>query len=448
MHTACTQPYTPAFHLDETEACTWICDGDQRIALYDPRWRQLDFWTYLPGQPLVQHPEFPRCYDQGTIFGCRAALMWATKSGNLIPDREEHTWDVQPDRIRLTVTGSYHRGGQTTHVLEIGYDAAAQQYRYLLSADFQVPWQLDVEVFNIYPARMLHSHPEQRRFTHTVWQGRDGRWKSFPHAVGLFITHVVGQYKFIPAEGGTLAWVTDPVWNPYFTVLASCRPLQLGTCDMWWDEHVIVPMPGMEERTPDGLYQYAVALECGSFSAEKAAAILAEAGPVPLHAHDQQRTPVPAFRLNEVCDFTQTASITDPLDTNMVWVPNAYVTWISDPQRVHSGQRALALSSTGPAQSTCPAGAVVQIGQQRRARMSAWINTERLHGEAWIELRSFRFYYDSIDRTVTSARVPAGKDWVCVEVEGSTGDSPYLHPFLWVEGSGEAVFDDVLYETL
>lgn len=434
--------YQPAFNLEEAARCTWICDGSQRIALFFPDQLNLDWWAYQPGTSLITHPELPYHYDMATRLNLHAMVHWRGLPRH--PEQLSQTWNVAEDSVTLTIDGAYADGGHTQHRWRVWYDAEIERYRYQLSADFQVATQASIEFCNFYVARMLHSDPSQRRFTHTVWRGEDGCWHAFPHNSPLMIGHSAGAHKYLPATDAEFGMLVDPYDNPFCRVVESSRPLIISTCDQLWDEHLVVPMPSMCERK-DGLYHSWATVEWFSRTQEEAIAILAEAEEIPIVELDRQRVQRPAFHVGRLCDFEEFSTLTDPQES-MTWavdlLPGARI--VDDPARAHSGRRSLGLCVEGAARCMLPFGANVQVGAGGKGQLSVWINTEKLHGEAWIELRSYRFQYHQIERSYASRRIPAGTGWTQVVIDGVTADSPYLHPFLWAEGNGEALFDDVL----
>ncbi len=437
------QGHVPAFHLVDEARCTWICDGDRRIGLFYPSELTCDWWAVTPDELLLEHPTLPAHYDMATRLNQHGMIHWRA-GGETRPETITVSWQVEDSGVTLTVDGVYTLGGHTRHTFRAWYDAAAGRYRYQMSADLHLIWQTGMEFVNYYPARMLHSHPTQRRYTHTVWRGEDGRWHSFPHNSAIMSGHKMGYQKYLPAEGGEFGMVTDPHCNPFCRVIDASRPLVLATCDQWWDEHLIIPMPSMEERQ-DGLFHTWATVEWFTRTPDEAAAILAEAEEmptVPLDARRLQRVP---FHVGRVCDFAEDADLSDPA-VSMGWMVDMYPAARLATDITFQGRRTLALATTGTVQSLMPNGANMQVGPGGAGRLTAWVNTEHLQGDAWIELRSYRFRHDIIERSYASRHLTAGQGWTQLVIEGVTADSPYLHPFLWVEGKGEAAFADVLFE--
>jgi hypothetical protein len=310
---------------------------------------------------------------------------------------------------------------------------------------------LFLEFLNFYPMGACHSQPEGRRYTHTVWKGRDSVWRSFPHN-GIYTCQVAAPYrvKYLDLKCGQVGYGANPVFNPLLTVMEAKPGLELHTCSMWRDEHFVIQPGGLEDRE-GGFYHTSARVKLENISQEAMQKLMDEAKPVSISEDDSARCQFPEFTIGKLCDFEEAAPVDEP-GHHSFWEHGGeqpQLAWLEEGGR--NGGRCLGVTASPFAQAEVrafPVGANPHPGAGRKCRLTAWVDTTNLAGEAWIALARYEYQVYYVTARAMSPRCPGGKGWTELKVEFDTGDQQLLMPELWVQGDGQAKFDDVLMEIL
>ena len=95
-----------------------------------------------------------------------------------------------------------------------------------------------------------------------------------------------------------------------------------------------------------------------------------------------------------------------------------------------------------------PTGAVCKVNSKTKYRLSAWVKTEQVIGAAKIELAGYAYTYNNISHKAASCELRNSSDWTRLEVELDSGEQAYIMPYMVLEGTGTAWFDDVMLEKI
>jgi hypothetical protein len=257
--------------------------------------------------------------------------------------------------------------------------------------------------------------------------------------------------KYLSPARGQIGFGANPEFNPMLTVLEATPAMELHTCSMWRDEHFIV-MPGGLENREKGFYHTSARVRLENLPEPEMRRIMAEAEPVSITEGERDRYACPGFTIGQVSDFEESA----PLDVpghHSFWGHGdeefPHVSWVDG--KGHGGNRCLgviARATTKTEVRAFPVGAFPQPGPRARCRLTAWVDTTGLRGEAWIALARIEYHATNVTNRALSPRLPGGKEWCELSVEFDTGDQELLLPELWVQGDGRGCFDDVLMEIL
>ncbi len=445
--------------VEEHEYGCWIYDNDRPIAFWYVPLRQFDIWQFGPhDEPLAEVGELPRIYDCMTYFNMHAMLRWNIphlgaegREGHSPPEQIEQNWLPREDGgMCMELLGRYDNGDHTRHTFEISFDADQDKYRFVFSADMYYQDHCAIEYFNFFPRGACHSQRDQQRYTHTVWRGPDEKWHSFPHNT-VFTTSISCGLKYLGKSCGQLGFGANPLFNPMLRVLEAVPGLVTMTCSQLRDEHFII-QPGSISEREDGFYHTKASLELVNLPESEMRRIMSLAEPVSLTAADQERHAYPPFTVGEVCDFEEAIPVDQPGYQTQWLSPGEneqnFVTWVDG--KGHSGRRCLGVDAI-PAVSrgysrAFPIGATPQPGVGQRCRLTAWVDTTELRGQAWIALARMEYSPKNVTLRACSPRLSGGHDWTELSVELDTGDQELLLPELFVKGEGTAFFDDVLME--
>jgi len=429
----------------------WIYDGDRPILFWYAAAFVADIVRFGPDEDAIGPvPEVPRVYDMVSYFNMHAMLRWAGPDGAYLPDKVEQHWTPRDDGgLQFEMLGTHDNGDHTRHTFDIGWDDAQQKYRYEFGADFWYREHRPMEFLNFYPRGACHSQASGRRYTHTVWKGLDGTWSSFPHN-GVYTCMIVGpcRVKYLSRDQGQIGFGADADFNPMLTVLEATPAMELHTCSMWRDEHFVV-MPGGLENREGGFYHTSARVRLENLPRAEMQSIMDSAEPVLITETEREQFSYPGFTIGEVSDFEESAPVDVP-GYHSFWEYGRefpHVTWVEG--KGHSGKRCLGVtgSSTGRIEVNArPVGAFPQPGMGKTCRLTAWVDTTDLRGEAWIALARIEYHATNVTNRAASARSPGGGTWCELTVEFDTGDQDLLLPELWVQGDGTACFDDVLME--
>jgi len=440
--------YTPSFQWKDNT----VYDGDVPIARFrqDPDGRRqfhLSAVRLAPGgEPLVGW-----------------TLSW--HYGGLCATTELDALDVHnesPDRLRIAFTATTPDRAYTSETqIDLTFDAQRQCYRYDAASSLRVntfpfySWEeigsrryfermafFPVEFANFLPLGSYNYHapvdPTPKKWQAFVYQDTAGGWSRVPQH-HLF-TPDKHNIRF-PAGPCKVGFVDDPGGNPCIELIE--RVPSASHAHICWcmnDVHLHVDKFDLNtrHRVRYALYQ---------FTPEETAEILKQARGYAYTEEEKETHDRPRFNPDGTCDFETGFDFDEPDDCFPFWLPMGeirYTAWGHGEGR--GGGRCLKNEASEPArvlwQAESSNAPVVPAG--RRYRVTAWIKTRGLRGEAYLEA------WDNgrPDAPLRSQPVSGTTDWqeVSVEVDVPCTETPLpgrLSVRLAHDGQGTSWFDDV-----
>ncbi len=458
------RPYKPEFRIKKEKRGWRVFDGDTAIAFFYPTF--FDIWSFSPFEPPVQFNE----EDPGAVvdlYTVRNSVV------NIAPHGWPRHWFSEeckdPDQmiswkwtkkagaeLEAEITGSFGED-RVRWIVRVWYDPAWARYRYEWTID---AWMLEHdgwEPFNMMLAGALCCCCEDRRWTHSIWEGCDGKLKRFVHSNALFgVTDYGDQYghwrtRNIPYQGGWVAYAAHDSFNPGVLIRENNVPMKLATCSQLFDEHVIWNTAGTENLDEYGLFHFHVVCEFVNIGGALAKQLLKKAeDPVKPKQWRRQMVAL-AFHMGVENDFETPVDPWEPEDCpifHLPLAPEGPVVWAED--EAHSGRRSVRLTNRiiNDRTELFPVGAVCNVKSHTRYRLSGWIKTRGVDRFARLELASFEYGYTNLIDQAASANVKGTRDWTYVEVILDSDESAYLMPILRLYGPGVAWFDDLKLEEI
>jgi len=448
------QPHAPAFRI-EAEGEDWrVFDGDRALAVF--RQTNLDIWAFSPFEP----DEIANADPPGTVVDLHTAHNTYLNFGaHAWPEHWKSAdlcWNWQRDRgdeLIADVTVTAREGENCRWRLSVSYDPTWGRYRYRIAIDARKRDPDGFECFNMMTAGALACRPEERRWTHSVWENLDGDLRRIAHSNALFQCTDYGGMR----DGGgpwrtyyhsyPQAWVgyaAHATFNPAVLIHRTTVPLLGAICSQLFDEHVIWTRAGQSHLGEDGYFHYHMDLEFVNVPAAVARDLLEQAAdPVCPEKWWDQQLALP-LRMDVVNSFETAVDPWQPEDCPILAVPldGAPVAWTDE--TAHSGERSVRLRQEADGRlHLFPSGAVCRVQPHARYRLSAWVKTRDVAEGARIELAGYAYRYNNISHQAGSAALRGDTEWTQLEVELDSGEQAYLMPYLVLEGPGTAWFDDV-----
>ena len=457
LRRAAPRPHSPAFRI-QAEGENWrIFDGDRALALF--RRTNLDIWAFSPFEPdEIANPEPPgKVVDLHTVHntyinfgiyprqwhGRSMVWNWLRTAGIELeagirlsgPDDENCAW-------RLTVA----------------YDPVRAGYRYRVSIAARKLDPAGFEPFNMMTAGALAERPEQRRWTHSVWENPDGTLRRLVHSNALlFCTdygnaregHGPWRHRNLPYPSAWVAYAAHATFNPALLIHKTTVPLLGATCDQLFDEHIIWNTAGQDNLGDDGFFHFEMELEFVNLPAPLARDLLVQAADPVRPKRWRHETLALPFYLDRPNRFDKVLDPWAPEECPLFRIPispDGAIAW--DPCG-RAGTRSIRLQAgaTDQPMQLFPGGAVCRVRPHSRCRLSGWIRTAGTTGQARLLLQGFAYTYGNILSSAASAPVAGTTDWTRVEVELDSGDAAYVMPRMELAGPGTAWFTELLLET-
>lgn len=456
--------YTPEFAL-RREAQGWrLCDGDTAVAFLYPTF--FDIWQFSPFEPpvMANTQTAGKVVDLHTLHNSYLNLAlhgwprhWCD-ADTPFGDWVEWHWrqDAGPE-VEAEIRASFDAGERIQWRLQVTYDPVWARYRYRIGID---AWKLrpdGMEPLNMMLAGALASRPEQRRWTHSVWEAPDGQLRRIVHSNALFHCTDFGSEELgaqwrsrnAPFHGAWVAYAAHDEFNPGVLIQRTNVPVRLAICSQLFDEHIIWCQAGQENLDADGLFHFSMDTEFVNLGAGLARELLDHAvDPIAPDAWRYELQALP-FRMDEVNSFETAVDLWAPEDCPILGLPktgDGAISWASD--EAHTGERSIRLQ----ARLICerrelhPVGAVCNVKPHHRYRLDGWIKTSGVERFARLELTAYEYTFANTIDLAASPSVTGTADWTHVEAVLDSGDEAYLMPKFVLYGPGTAWFDDVRLE--
>ena len=455
------QPYTPRFKIRREERGWRLFDGGRAIAFFMPT--ALDIWAFSPFErDILANREPPgKVWDLYTLHNTYVNLgahgwpqHWreqAAESAGCV----KWTWARKAGaRLEAQATASFRDGEHLVWRLSVSYEPAWGRYRYSIAIAARALQPDGFEPLNMMLAGALTSRPEDRRWTHSVWEGPDGQLRRIVHSNALFTctdySSALWRTRNAPFRGAWMGYAAHKIFNPAIVIHDTNVPIRFATCSQLFDEHVIWADNGQENIGADGYFHFRMDTELVNMKAARARRLLAAAADPAAPTRWQREAIAVPFHMDRVNSFEETVDSWQAEECPIIELPRAGeaggVQWASD--AAHSGRRSIRLQAGGWSErrELFPTGAVCNVKPGRRYRLTGWVRTRGVKRFARLELASYEYAYANVIDTLPSASVIGSRKWTRVSVELDSGDEAYLMPKLVLYGPGTAWFDDIALE--
>lgn len=271
------------FSIEDVGDFVWFLHDKKPFALYSRELRQVDQFRYNVDEGDTELPRFPPLYHMPTFFGVRTRFF-GTDEDNNDSDAYEEEWNVGEDRLVFRRTTNRPFPSYATYRAEITIDEKTNSLVPSYTGFFRRAKEESIEAFNVYLAGLENEHPgfgRGRRCTHTIWRGRNGELychrNSHPFTY-LAVPQTRGKHPAEPRAGAMIGFAGGEHYNPvWYITECTPRPGLITTCDMWFDQHLNVERPGLEDRDPEGYFVSSCAVRHENLSETEAGKILATA---------------------------------------------------------------------------------------------------------------------------------------------------------------------------
>lgn len=492
------------FRIDPAGEHFWVCDGGRRILLIArlPHGGFVMNLLFLR-QPGCEPPELPESCHSATAMGLQADIRWRW-GGDWHPMTVGRT-DLSGEAAGVQFERASRSGEDRQEISVVlsrrddlvgGYQVSCRSV--LVAA---APAATRIEFLNLLPENAANPWPGEKRFRATVHEVAPGRHERRPHSQ----LTVLEQYFWSDADRYRREGVAEPAWAevqnrahrtrgsaaPYaishlmkpmatggvlfFTgeeVVPAVRvrwanaPLEVETCDVWYDEHLCLlhgmPAPGNRRR-------YEVDYEIFAMHPADAARRADEADTTEW-SRWTRNTEYPAFFAGRNNAFVTAAAREYAGEAGVFFAPEEpreVVSW----HRPATGPGAIVLNTLASLEP--PSGRYYQSMRYDLAARRPWVEafplgfplviprgagvefsaTIRAEGEAeaWIELREAfwgRFHREhgaeSQGHVVRSASVAGGRTAVVGGALTARIPGGLAMIFLEIAGRGRAWFTDLV----
>jgi hypothetical protein len=450
--------YTPKFHVRREERGWRVFDGQTAIALFTPL--ALDIWAFSPFEPPILANTDPpdKVWDLYTMHNTYLNLgfqTWPRHWQEQTKDAERlvrWSWPrKQGPELVAQVTAAFADGEGICWTVRIRYDPAWRRYRYTFDVDARKLSPEGFEMLNLMMAGALTARPEDRRWTHSIWEDPDGKVRSVVHSNALFsatdYASPAWRTRNAPYHGAWVAYAAHSTFNPAILIHQTTVPLRLATCSQLFDEHVFWSDAGQENIEPDGYFHYRLSAELVNLPPKLAKRLLKEAkDPVRPDRWREQSVALP-FAMETVNSFEKPVDPWEAEECPILVVPagkDASIRWATD--AAHTGRRSIRLEARqwSERQEFFPTGAVCNVKPHQRYRLTGWIRTKGVKRYARLTLSSYEYGYTNVVDWARTPDLSGTTDWTEVSVELDSGDEAYLMPRLVLYGPGVAWFDDIM----
>ena len=455
------KPYTPKFRIQAEAPDGWrLFDGKRAIGFVANRggyW--FDLWAFSPFAPDIMANVAPPgpVRDLHTVHNSFVNLPYTTGRdliagvADLAACFTEKWVKKSGAELELSILGRFPQGQRLAYSFRITYDPTFGQYRFFLDAD---AWKLDsvgMEPINMMMAGALMDRAETRRWSHSLWEDRDGKLQQLVHSNALFgatdYGDGTGQWrsKNAPSHHPWVAYAAHPEFNPAMLVHETNVPVYFATCSQLFDEHLIWQRAGLE-TLDEGFFHFIMHTEFVNLPAKLAKGWLQQAGEPPHPKAWRMNAVALALHPDQVNTFEKAVDPWQPEDCPVLVV--APENWATD--AAHSGKRSLKITGTCFHQWTTlfPGGAVFFVDKHSRYRLSGWLKTKDVERFARLELATFEYTYSNLIDFGRSEHVGGSTNWTKVSVELDSGDESYIMPRFSIYGTGTVWFDDITLEKI
>lgn len=483
----------------------WVLDGTTRIGLIDKPEATLEWIAPHPGRAPLRPAEIPDPYHAPSYQGGRLILQWwINPSGDGLSLTPGATWRTPPEpgvaakdrdlkvarpkykpkmawvfgdsggpEITFRIDESYPHDEAIHghHEVRLSYDPLADSYAAEVKAGLEAPDPYITEYVNFYVGGVYDSRPECKRHRYTLWTHPDGRIIRWPHnPVGYMTPGMNDPDERSVADGGFVAYFSDPYTNPVVEVIHANPPTACATCCNIYDEHLL---HHMQKKQDDGPYRWEAHVRLFSVSMDVAEGLIRQSTPVrygvdvshpnpvltescrddrDLHAYIVYNPLLPGFYYNRVCDFEEPIPYDQTVAAQGIFcsqAPEHEVFW--DPSRGHSGTRSIRLRGNGAdelVQTRIAAGPTPHLYANKQYRLSGWILCEGVTGKG-ARVRFDEIGFRPREGGISHIAGPGNgdADWTYFEEVFTTApDTELGWLYLELYGPGEAWFDDVALE--
>ncbi|MCE9613909.1 MAG: hypothetical protein K8T26_06500 [Lentisphaerae bacterium] len=455
MQRPAVQPHQPAFHL-ERDGVNWtLHDGARALASFMPH--ALDIWSFSPFEPEeAANPDGPgHVVDLHTVRNTFLNFGTAGWPGHWNAADLRWQWEqASGDAVVASVTLDARDGETCRWLFTVRYDASWGRYRYRFQIAARKLDPAGFEGFNLMTAGALGARPEERRWTHSLWENADGALRRIVHSSALFygtdyanMRDPTGPWRArrLSYPQAWMAYAAHPTFNPALLIHRTSVPLIAATCSQLFDEHIVWEQAGQDDLGADGYFHFHMDLEFVNVPAALAASLLAQAADPVRPAAWRHEALVLPFHMDRVNDFESELDPWQPETCPILVLPRdgrGAIAWADD--AAHSGSRSLRLRQAEAGRlQLYPVGAVCRVRPRTPYRLSAWVRTQRVTGQARLELAGYAYTYENISHQAASRGLDDTCEWTRLDVELNSGEQAYLMPSLVLEGPGCAWFDDV-----
>ncbi|HOL67701.1 MAG TPA: hypothetical protein PKX93_09625, partial [bacterium] len=314
--------YRPSFSVEEKKEGWWLKDRDRRIAFVHRGHLTFDPFEFSPFSSLNRKIFCHPLYDMASRINMHLSLLVNVRGNFERPDAGlKMNWQVSPAQVTLRVEQRHSSGVEAVTTLISGYKPQWEAYTYHLQALIREQHPPAVREFcNFYARGAGAGIPEEKKWQWTIWEAPDGRLMKMPHNPALTfgplkVEHLTKRVK----SSGFIGYGVESDFNPVVLVRQASVPFVSGTCDMWYDEHLSLEKPGMEDRV-SGWTQAQAEIELVNVKPWLMEKFLTEACPVNISRQETAMFPCLGFAWNKVNTFSRPLTPTKPW-TGMVFVP-------------------------------------------------------------------------------------------------------------------------------
>jgi len=453
--------YTPSFSVKEEKRGWRLFDGDTDIAFFSRGyWYFFDIWSFSPHEsPVMANIREPGAvWDVHTLHNTMVNLHYhscreLTEGLTDLSGRVRAGWQRDSgEELHFRVEGDLAREQRLAYDILVRYDPAWGRYRYLFNADVWKLTQKGLEPINMLMPLALACRPQERRWTHSVWEDPQGNLQRFVHSNALFsVTDFTAppdlNWKNASHPRGWIGYAANESFNPVMLIHDTNAAVHFATCSQLFDEHIIWGEAGLTDFE-DGYFHFYMRAELANVGAELARQLLDAAKDPPCKGHVKSSGVALPFTMDGVNSFEESVDVWAPEECPILCIgdDDDAIQWVDD--EAHSGQRSVRF--TGKAWDSrpmlCPIGAVCKVESHSRYRLTAWVKTSQVERFARLRLYSYEYHYDNVMELAQSEGIRGTTDWTRIAVELDTGEEVYVVPEMLLYGPGQAWFDDVSLE--
>jgi len=423
---------TPAFRLEPVEKRKqwyYIGDGDRHVGLIGEDVQLFDKEANYSGSKVEN-----TCFADAARL-CLTMGAFEPHRNNEIPPITSRKLTITKDRgdsIEFKHEQVHSEGYAGSIEFRVVWDERLAHVIYA-NSHFVMPEPKEIEFNNFMAGWVSDLRDRQKRWQKTV-RGRlaDGRI--------VFVYHSpVNLPRDEVQPGSFLGFVTEERMNPLVELIETSGPVFFHTCNVWYDQHMVMKAPQAKEA--DGMYHVRARyrlLSVPAAVARELEAVAVDSSTLPGAGPRLTRS---GFLLNKVNDF-ETFLPSDRVCNAALWQhiePSA--------GEAHSGEYSLAVHGPGPGKvkvaSPVGGGPPLPGTAGKSYRLSAWVKTKGLKdGGAYLGATGWRGPPQERFTVVTKPKLAGDHDWTRLQIEfGPMSGGMSIN--LCAEGTGTAWFDDV-----